>query len=435
MSSLAERLRGLPVWRALASDRVRRWFLTIAEFMAVQALVQLLTAVAGLLTVRWLDKQDYALYTIAVTWIGALVTLSNSGIGSAATALGGRVWQDRDRFGQVIASALRMRRWLAAVTILPVMAVLVWTLIQNGGGGDVVPAIVALVAGTAGIQLSYGILMVVLRLRGEVRRIQLVESTGGLLRLILTAVAAFIYFDVAVALAISLAAILVQYVMVRSTAAAGVDFHARPDPEATQRMRQVVGRQWLNEVNGVFLGQISVILLSFFGTAAGVADLGALNRIGVVFAIFGATVQSILLPRYARCQDPARLRQLYVRIVAGYTALALSPALVTWAWPEPFLWLLGPQYAGLAFELRLLALNVGIGSITATTWGLNMTRAWIIPGWALVPVTIALQLLLMALIGVRTVPQVLVIGIASNAAYCVINIVATVVFTRGFSRI
>jgi O-antigen/teichoic acid export membrane protein len=433
LSSLAEHVRRSSVWRALASARAGRWFLTVAEFMAVQALVQLLTAVTGLLTVRWLDKADYALYTIAVTWTGAFIALSNSGIGSAATALGGRVWDDRVRLGSVIASALRMRRWLAATTIVPVSAMLIWTLIQNGADTATLLTIVILVAGSAGIQLTYSILLVVLRLRGAVRRIQLVESVGGLSRLLLTATVAFVYFNGVVALAISLAAVLLQYAMVRHAVSSSIDLHAAPDAEATRRIRQVVGRQWLNEVNGVFLGQISIILLSFFGTAAAVADLGALSRIGVIFAIFGATVQSILLPRYARCQEPARLRQLYGRIVAAYTALAMSPALLAWAWPEPFLWLLGPRYAGLAFEFQLLTVNVGIYSIAATTWGLNMARAWVIPGWMLVPATIALQLLLMAVIGVTTVPQVLYIGIISNAAYCVINIVGASVFMRGSS--
>jgi hypothetical protein len=417
-----------------ASAQVRVWFFTLTEFILVQALVQVLAAVTGLITVRWLAKGDYALYTIANTWLAALVLLSNSGIGSAATALGGKVWQDRRQLGGVIASALRMRRWLASVTVLPVMAVLIWTLVENGAGRGMVLAMTALVAIGATIQLTNGILIVVLRLRGQVRRMQAVDSVGGLSRLALTAAAIPICFNSVLALAISVAGGLVQSVMIRKAVADGVDLAAPPDPEVTRRIRAVIGRQWPNEVNGVFQGQISIILLSFFGTVASVADLGALGRIAILFTIFTATIQAVVLPRYARCQDPARLRTLYVGIVAGYAAAAMMPVLLTWLLPQPFLWLLGPQYAQLSYELMLVALNAGLASINGATWGLNTSRAWIIPGWGLVPAGLAIQFSLMLMVGVSTVEEVLLIGILSSVAGIVINIVATVVFSRGFSR-
>lgn len=417
-----------------ASAWVRAWVVTLTEFMLVQALVQVLAAVTGLITVRWLAKDDYALYTIANTWLAALVLLSNSGIGSAATALGGKVWQDRHQLGQVIASALRMRRWLATVTVMPVLALLIWTLLQNGAGTGTVLAMAVLVAIGATLQLTNGILIVVLRLQEKIRRLQAVDSIGGASRLALTAAAIPIYFNVVLALAISVIGGFVQYVMIRKTAASGADLAAPPDPEVSRHIRAVVGRQWPNEVNAVFQGQISIILLSFFGTIASVADLGALGRVGVLFIIFTATIQAIVLPRYARCQEPARLRKLYVGIVGGYTAAAMAPVLLTWLLPQPFLWLLGPQYAHLSHELVLVALHAGLASINGATWGLNTSRAWIIPGWGLVPAGLTIQFVLMLLVGVSTVEQVLLIGILSSILGILVNFAATMVFSRGFSR-
>lgn len=415
--------------------RLRKWGMIAGEFTLVQGFVQVTQALTGIILVRWLTKNDFAYYTIANTWLLALVTLSDSGVGSAATALGGVVWQDRFRLGQVIASALRIRHWLAAVTILPVIAILVWTLVRNGAGWGLISIFVVLVGVIAYFQLTYSILVVVLRLRREVRRIQTLDTVKGVGRLLLTAGAILIYLDSVVALVATAIASAAQYVLTLKWMISGVDPHAPHDGEIESKIKVVVRRQWPNEVNGVFAGQLSIILLSFFGTSASVADLGALGRISLLFTVFGTMLQSVVFPRYAVCQEPSRLKKLYWGIVAGSAVVSLIPVLVTWAAPGPFLWVLGPKYKGLNFELMLVMLNAGVASIAGVTWGLNSSRAWIIAGWWLVPLGLATQFALMFVFGVSTIQQVLWIGIVSSLVAIGENVVATFVFSHNFTRV
>src|SRR5262249_7236297 len=93
--------------------RLGRAFLVAGGFAVVQAVAQGLGLIVGFILVRALDKHDYALYTLAITGINALVMLSNGGIIDAATAIGGRAWQDARHLAQIIASAMRFRRRLA----------------------------------------------------------------------------------------------------------------------------------------------------------------------------------------------------------------------------------------------------------------------------------------------------------------------------------
>jgi O-antigen/teichoic acid export membrane protein len=416
-------------------QRFQKWGLTAGEFMLVQCFVQLAQALTGIILVRCLAKNDYAFYTIANTWLLALVTLSDSGVGSAATALGGVVWQDRFRLGQVVASALRIRHWLAAVTILPVIAILVWTLIRNGAGWGLISIFIVLVGVIAYFQLTYSILVVVLRLQREVRRIQLLDAVKGLGRLVLTAGAILVYLDSVVALVATAFASAAQYVLTRKWMIAGIDPCAPHDADIERKIKAVVRKQWPNEVNGVFAGQLSIILLSFFGTSASVADLGALGRISLLFMVFGTMLQSVVFPRYAICQEPLRLKRLYWGIVAGSAVVSLAPVLLTWAAPGPFLWILGPKYKGLSYELMLVMLNAGVASITGVTWGLNSVRAWIISGWWLVPVSLGIQFSLMLVFGVSTIQKVLLIGIVSSSIAIVINVAATFIFSRNFTRV
>ena len=57
--------------------------------------------------------------------------------------------------------------------------------------------------------------------------------------------------------------------------------------------------------------------------------------------------------------------------------MLLPLVLLVWLWPEPFLWLLGEQYQGLAHECVWV---VGAGSIAqlgTIMWSLNSSKGWI----------------------------------------------------------
>src|SRR5258708_33071813 len=124
----------------MIAARLARIVRVVGGFAVVQAAAQGLGLVAGFVLVRALDKQDYALYTLAITGINALVMLSNGGIIDAATAIGGRAWQDARHLGQGIASALSFPKQLAAMIVAPVIVLLAWLLIRNSAGiGDRMP--------------------------------------------------------------------------------------------------------------------------------------------------------------------------------------------------------------------------------------------------------------------------------------------------------
>src|SRR5258708_9273201 len=69
--------------------RLRRWAATFIEFSLVQGAVQLVGVATGIVVVRLLSTEDYGLYTIANSVLGALVVLADSGIGTATAGIGG----------------------------------------------------------------------------------------------------------------------------------------------------------------------------------------------------------------------------------------------------------------------------------------------------------------------------------------------------------
>ena len=81
-----------------------RWIRVLATLASLQFVVQLLNAVTGLMLVRWLPKEEYALFTIANSVQASLMLMSDMGLTVGLVSIGGQVWNDPPAFAKLIAS-------------------------------------------------------------------------------------------------------------------------------------------------------------------------------------------------------------------------------------------------------------------------------------------------------------------------------------------
>src|SRR3979411_3067246 len=105
----------------------------VGNFAVVQGVVQLIGFCSGILLVRWLDQREYAYFTIANTMQGTISLLADIGVSVGLVSIGGRVWQDRHRFGELINTGLSLRKRLGAIAIVAVTTILASMLLKNGG--------------------------------------------------------------------------------------------------------------------------------------------------------------------------------------------------------------------------------------------------------------------------------------------------------------
>src|SRR6202035_1441115 len=104
-----------------------------------------------------------------------------------------------------------------------------------------------------------------------------------------------------------------------------------------------------------FQGQITVVLISFFGRdVSSVAEVGALGRLAMVFTVLTNLLTNVLGPAFARCHDPRRLRWQYAAIVGAVTAFSIALISAALLFPGAFLYVLGGKYAHLERELVLM---------------------------------------------------------------------------------
>src|SRR5467141_2084305 len=144
----------------------------VGNFAIVQAIVQIIGFLSGILLVRTLEQREYAYFTIANTMQGTINLLADIGISVGLVSIGGRVWQDRHRFGQLINTALGLRKKLGAIAILAVTPILFAMLAKNGASLSYTALLVALVLVSVLVELSIGVFGVVPRLRSDITVIQ-----------------------------------------------------------------------------------------------------------------------------------------------------------------------------------------------------------------------------------------------------------------------
>src|SRR5438309_11663956 len=212
-----------------------RWALgrarALGRYALVQALVQLIAFLSGILLIRHLDQRDYAYFTIANTMQGTLNLLADMGISVGVVSIGGRVWQDRRRFGELVNTALALRRKLGAAAILVVTPFLYLLLKRNGAPLGYAAFLIALVVAGLLAQLAIGVLAVVPRLRSDLGRIQLIDLVAAVARLGAIVLLLFFLLNGAVAVAVGSAALLLQYVMLRRYVNAVIDSDAPQNPD------------------------------------------------------------------------------------------------------------------------------------------------------------------------------------------------------------
>src|SRR6266481_1146877 len=163
--------------------RLRRWAAVFIEFSLVQGVVQLVGVATGIVLVRFLTTEDYGLYTIANSVLGALVVLADGGIGTATLGIGGRVWQDPARLGGVINTARGAMRGLRNAISVPVAVAFIWLLTKNGAMPIEVSILTILVLAGGVFSLENAIDLAVARLMGNTRFIQAVGFAAAGFRL------------------------------------------------------------------------------------------------------------------------------------------------------------------------------------------------------------------------------------------------------------
>jgi O-antigen/teichoic acid export membrane protein len=382
--------------------------------MGVQVVVQILGLFSGILLVRALRKEDYAFFTLANTLQGTMTLLADIGISSGLLAIGGKIWQDRFRFGQLINTALQLRHYLVAATMTLIGPVLLWMLIRTGCPFSYALVITLVALAGVGVQVSNGVLVVMPRLHLQIDRVQKLDLVAASFRLGLLLLAYAFFLNAGVAVIAATSTFAVQNLILKRWARRIVDMTAPPNSEDRSALIAIIKKQAPNDVFYCIQGQILVWLISLFGNTENIAEVGALGRLAVLFSIIHSSMVGVVLPRFARCQSLEILRKRYWQIVGGYFFLGVILTTMAALFPDELLWILGKQYANLRQEVLLMVIGVAFYSVLTIIVSLNLSKTWVPAPWLNISAVLLSQAALLFVLDVSTVRGVLLLNILST---------------------
>jgi O-antigen/teichoic acid export membrane protein len=388
----------------------KKWSLRLIEIGLVQGLVQFLTALTGLLIVRTLAKQDYAVYAITNSMQAAANILADLGISLGVRSIGGRVCEDRQRYGQLLNSALKLRGWFATVSLGVTVPIAAWMLWRNGASWVLTLALCLTIVASLTPLLASSIWITSLQLHGQYRRLQKIDLSNAALRLMMIGGLMFSYLSALTAALTVVVSNWVQLIWLKKHAVELADTRQPPNAEDIRELKKLSFKMLPNSIFFCLQSQITVWLITVFGNVNNVADVSALGRISMLFLVLHTTMDMIVMPRFSRIQEPNLLFRRYAVLIFGCLVVSSLALIAAALFSTQFLWLLGPKYSHLKPELILVMLSAVTNFVAGTMWGVNVSRAWIKAAPLYIPVTLATQVLVLLVLDVSTVRGVLWFG-------------------------
>lgn len=387
-----------------------RWSSLVAgglRFAGLQLTTQAIGFLSGLILVRTMAPEEYAYYTLALSLQSAMAILSDSGVSSGFMAIGGRIWSDSPALSRLLRSAVVVRSRFARYAFAIAALVLALTLASHDASPVQIATLTVLVIVGASFQLSASVYSALPRLLLHHEVVLHTDLRLASLRLALVGAAAVFYVDAAVALLVSAIASYAAHILFRKWVMTNASLMTEPDFDYSTRLVAVARSQFLPTLYYCMQAQITIWLITLFGSIRGIAELGALSRFVAVFTLLSAFTSYVLVPRLARAATGRGILGYSSAILLVQLCAAVPLMALAWSFPGALLWLLGPSYAELERELFWMCSNMGIHALAGALWAINAARAWTQGAWLLATVTLAAQAALATMLDLSSLTGVL----------------------------
>lgn len=371
-------------------NRLARLALLMAGTAGLQATVQALGMLTGLVIVRETTSAQYAYYSLTVAVVAIVSVTSESGLANTMLSLSRLNPTNPAFLAALIAETNRWRSLLFGVSSVLGLAALVWLLDHNGASwsDNLLFAVAALINMAFATSTAARLGLIRVQHRFTLYSYSTLAMTG--IRAAVTC-SLFIAFSLGgyVAVLISGASYGLQYAILRSKTRIVTSDGAPPDQFSIRRTyKRTISRLLPMKLAIVFQGQLVILAVGAFGSTQVVAALGAVSRYAVAFAVVSMVSVLVLGPVVAHgAAEKARLR---VSLASASVALILIAAVgVIYLARDPLLEILGVQYSAYSSELVLVSVGGALQALVNVCAGITEGLGWLAGSWLYLPSTLA----------------------------------------------
>ena len=411
-------------------EQTLTWIKLISITGGAQLIVQFVGLISGIIVIRMLPTHEYGLYTLANTMLGTMLVLADGGISSGVMSQGGKVWQDREKLGVVLATGMDLRMKFAIGSLLIAIPFLLYLLIHHDASWLMSFLIVVSLIPSFFTSLSGALLQVAPKLNQDIGPLQKNNIVSNILRLVLIMIILFAFPWAFIAIFVAGIAQLWANSNLKKISFGYANWKQTPDVTVRKEILYFVKRILPGSIYYCLSGQITIWLISFFGNTAAVAQVGALGRLGMMLGIFTAILGTLVIPRFSRLPDEKiKLFKTFFLIQLGLVTLGIFIIGIVYLFPAQILWILGKDYSNLKTELILSIAGSCLGLVAGSAFGLSTSRGWAINPLISIPLTLGAIILGISIIDISTLVGVLkfnlfvyIVEIIMYYLYCAIKI-------------
>jgi len=250
-----------------------------------------------------------------------------------------------------------------------------------------------------------------------------VGIVGAIIRLLITSIFCFQWPFAMVAVGCNLMALTFANIIAKKTCFTYIDEQQPADESYSENVKKFIYPLIPVAAYFTIQGQISIMLVGFFGSANAIAEVGALTRFGQIFAFFSVLNGFLFQPIFSKIDNKNEFinKTVFITLilVIGFGLLMGS----AWIFPEKWLLLLGKNYITLQDEVLLAFAGPIISYFYGFFFTLLAARAFTQGQYWYVAATLIVQILFIMLIGVDTTHKALQLNVANATATMVVEII------------
>lgn len=405
------------------SSKIVQWIKLVFYTGGMQLIIQLVGLFSGIIVIRLLPTSQYAWYTIANTMLGTLIVLSDGGISTGVLAQSSKVWQDRTKLGVVISTGMDLRLKFSIGSLIFSIPVLLYLLIHQNASYLNAMLITIAVIPPFYAALSDNLLEIPIKLHQNIIALQKNQVYTAFGRLLLIGFSLLIFPFSFVALLGNGIPRIWANVQLRKIIKPYSIQTKKTDKQVQKDILSLVYRLLPGAIYYSLSGQISIWLLSFFGKANSVAQIGAFGRISMMLSLFTIMVNTLIVPRFTRTINNSKmlLRRLF-QIQVGSILIFSVIIFFSYSFSEQLLWVIGKNYSTLNHELVLSIISTSIGILAGITFSLYTAKGWAIYPFVYVPINIVSLILGAFFFKVDSIQGVLYLSIFTASVQYIMNI-------------
>ncbi|WP_179336962.1 lipopolysaccharide biosynthesis protein [Winogradskyella ludwigii] len=406
------------------NNSIKHWVKLISITASAQVIVQALGFVCGILIIRLLPIEEYALYILANTMLGTMTVLGNAGIDQGVMSEGGKVWQDKNKLGAVLITGLNLRRKFAICSLMLTTPILLYLLIGNGASWLTSIMISLSLIPSFYASLSDGLLQVVPKLNQNIKSLQKNQVTVSIGRITLLFLTLFVFPFAVITILANGAPRVYGNIKLRKIAKEHANLEQVQDPEVQKNILKIVKRILPGSIYYAISGQLVIWLVSIFGDTESIAKLGALSRLTMLITFVVIMIDYVLVPRFSKLKNNRHvLIKEYFTIQVVLLVVSFIILCGTFVFSDYILFVLGDNYVGLNNELFLMAVNGCVLLFSISTNKLMSSRGIVLSPVFFIIFMIIIQFTFVFLVDLKSLDGIIIYSILTTIPIYLIRII------------